>query len=235
MQGVEAPSGIIRALEALNRIADLDLIILARGGGSIEDLWAFNDEGVARAIYASRVPVISGVGHETDFTIADFVADVRAPTPTGAAEIATSLTVQELKADVQALKSELDSRIADQIQRRSQALQLAQLELRRNSPRARVQNELQRQDDLRERLERAMLMQLARQQYRLSTAKGRLELLSPLAVLGRGYAIVEERASGRLVRQAGEARAGMGVWLRFADGRAGAHIDPPETKEEQDA
>ncbi|MFZ3071022.1 MAG: exodeoxyribonuclease VII large subunit, partial [Anaerolineaceae bacterium] len=92
VQGIEAPPGIIHALARLNDLPDLDLIILARGGGSVEDLWAFNDENVARTIYSSRVPVISGIGHETDFTIADFVADLRAPTPTGAAELATPIT-----------------------------------------------------------------------------------------------------------------------------------------------
>lgn len=86
VQGAEAPATLIHSLDQLNKIDDLDLILIARGGGSIEDLWAFNDENLARAIYASRVPVISGVGHETDFTITDFVADLRAPTPTAAAE-----------------------------------------------------------------------------------------------------------------------------------------------------
>jgi exodeoxyribonuclease VII large subunit len=113
VQGVEAPPGIISALNQLNQLPDLDLIILARGGGSIEDLWAFNDENVARAIYNSRVPVISGIGHETDFTIADFVADLRAPTPTGAAELATPITAQELSLSLRAASDQLDSRLSE--------------------------------------------------------------------------------------------------------------------------
>jgi len=174
VQGVEAPAGIIAALQRLNALPDLDLIILARGGGSIEDLWAFNDEGVARAIFASRYPVISGVGHETDFTIADFVADLRAPTPTGAAELAT-----------QSAEAQLAELINRRLEDLKQALQLAQSELRHTSPRLRILNNIQSLDELQGRLERSIQQQLQRKQNYLANASDRLDSLNPQAAQAR--------------------------------------------------
>ena len=227
VQGVEAPAGIIAALKRLNSLPDLDLIILARGGGSIEDLWAFNDEGVARAIFASRYPVISGVGHETDFTIADFVADLRAPTPTGAAELATPITKEELRAALQGAEAQLTELINRQLEDFKQALQLAQSELRRSSPRLRILNNIQRLDELQGRLERAIQQQLQRKQNKLANASDRLASLNPQAVLKRGYAIITDQATGQIISHTRQAVPWQPVWLQVQDGSIPAQITPP--------
>ena len=234
VQGVEAPAGIIAALKRLNSLPDLDLIILARGGGSIEDLWAFNDEGVARAIFASRYPVISGVGHETDFTIADFVADLRAPTPTGAAELATPITKEELRAALQSAEAQLAELINRQLEDLKQALQLAQSELRRTSPRLRILNNIQRLDELQGRLERAIQQQLQRKQNNLANASDRLASLNPQAVLKRGYAIITDQATGQIISHTRQAVPWQPVWLQVQDGSIPAQITPPTKENKKD-
>ena len=234
VQGVEAPAGIIAALKRLNSLPDLDLIILARGGGSIEDLWAFNDEGVARAIFASRYPVISGVGHETDFTIADFVADLRAPTPTGAAELATPITKEELRAALQGAEAQLTELINRQLEDLKQALQLAQSELRRTSPRLRILNNIQRLDELQGRLERAIQQQLQRKQNYLANAGDRLASLNPQAVLKRGYAIITDQATGQIISHTRQAAPWQPVWLQVQDGSIPAQITPPPKEMKKD-
>ena len=234
VQGVEAPAGIIAALKRLNSLPDLDLIILARGGGSIEDLWAFNDEGVARAIFASRYPVISGVGHETDFTIADFVADLRAPTPTGAAELATPITKEELRAALQGAEAELTELINRQLEDLKQALQLAQSELRRSSPLLRILNNIQRLDELQGRLERAIQQQLQRKQNNLANASDRLASLNPQAVLKRGYAIITDQATGQIISHTRQAAPWQPVWLQVQDGSIPAQITPPPKENKKD-
>lgn len=234
VQGVEAPAGIIAALKRLNSLPDLDLIILARGGGSIEDLWAFNDEGVARAIFASRYPVISGVGHETDFTIADFVADLRAPTPTGAAELATPITKEELRAALQGAEAELTELINRQLEDLKQALQLAQSELRRSSPLLRILNNIQRLDELQGRLERAIQQQLQRKQNNLTNASDRLASLNPQAVLKRGYAIITDQATGQIISHTRQAVPWQPVWLQVQDGSIPAQITPPTKENKKD-
>ena len=233
-QGVDAPAGIIAALKRLNSLPDLDLIILARGGGSIEDLWAFNDEGVARAIFASRYPVISGVGHETDFTIADFVADLRAPTPTGAAELATPITKEELRAALQGAEAELTELINRQLDDLKQALQLAQSELRRSSPLLRILNNIQRLDELQGRLERAIQQQLQRKQNNLTNASDRLASLNPQAVLKRGYAIITDQATGQIISHTRQAVPWQPVWLQVQDGSIPAQITPPIKENKKD-
>ena len=234
VQGVEAPAGIIAALKRLNSLPDLDLIILARGGGSIEDLWAFNDEGVARAIFASRYPVISGVGHETDFTIADFVADLRAPTPTGAAELATPITKDELRAALQGADAQLTELINRQLENLKQALLLAESELRRNSPLQRILNNIQRLDELQGRLERAIQQQLQRKQNYLANAGDRLASLNPQAVLKRGYAIITDQATGQIISHTRQAVPWQPVWLQVQDGSIPAQITPPIKENKKD-
>ncbi len=162
VQGDEAPLSIIAALQNLNRAARPDVILVARGGGSIEDLWAFNHEGVARAIAASPAPVITGIGHETDFTIADFVADLRAPTPTAAAELATP-DGSELRAGVLDLVMRLDRTAAAGLDQRRWALADAHNRLLLHSPLARLRSDRQRMDELLHRLATAAGHSLALQ------------------------------------------------------------------------
>ena len=226
VQGVEAPANLLRSLNSLNQIEDLDLILIARGGGSIEDLWAFNDENLARAIYKSRVPVISGVGHETDFTIADFVADLRAPTPTAAAELATPITINDLATALQNADTVLNGTITESIATRSYQLELKNHDLRRLSPIQRVNNAIQTLDVLHERLDRTIQIFLQQLGFHLQHLDNRLETLSPLSVLRRGFAILNDTQSGQLVSQAGQTYENQSVQVRFVDGNVPAILHP---------
>ena len=224
VQGAEAPAGIVKALKQLNQIADLDLIIVARGGGSIEDLWAFNDENVARAIATSRLPVISGVGHETDFTIADFVADLRAPTPTAAAELATPITKIDLLANLQTTTQNLDTLLEAKVRTLDSDLRMATLELKRNSPLQRVNNNTQRHDDLRERLDRSITAQLKARNLATVALLARLETLSPIAVLSRGFAIVSNIQDGKIISKTTQTTVGQPILIQFQDGKTSATV-----------
>jgi exodeoxyribonuclease VII large subunit len=223
VQGEDAPPQIIAALQNLARLAHPDVIIMARGGGSIEDLWAFNDEGVARAIVASPVPVITGVGHETDFTIADFVADLRAPTPTAAAELATPN-----QADLRLDLAELNDRVNRLFQAAANELRWAfrelQNRLERNSPINQIQTESQHVDELARRLNAVTghLLQLARTQ--MAGLIQHMSALSPTSVMERGYAIVTNRA-GETILQVAQVSAGQALKVQVSDGDFGVHVD----------
>jgi exodeoxyribonuclease VII large subunit len=223
VQGDEAPPKIIAALQELVEVASPDLIILARGGGSIEDLWAFNDEGVARAIAASPVPVITGVGHETDFTIADFVSDLRAPTPTAAAELATPN-----QADLRLGLAELDAQLNRLVQAYSSELRWEfkelQSRLERGSPLSQIQSNSQRVDELERRLSASTqhLLQLAR--THLNGLAQHMAALNPAAVLQRGYAIVTNRAGDTVSRKA-QVSAGESLNVQVSDGDFDVHVD----------
>lgn len=222
VQGVEAPLGIISALEDLARIARPDVIILARGGGSIEDLWAFNDERVVRAIAASPIPVITGVGHETDFTIADFVSDLRAPTPTAAAELATP-NQADLRLDLSELNTNLHRLIQTFQAELRWKLKELQNTLDRNSPLARVQSAIQRVDELEHRLNTTThhLLQLSRS--RMAGVLQQMSALNPRAVLERGYAIVTDQA-GRTITRVGQITPGQALDVQVSDGGFGVHV-----------
>ncbi len=230
VQGAEAPAQIVRALRWLDGRDDVDTIILARGGGSMEDLWAFNDEAVARAIFAARHPIIAGVGHETDFTIADFVADVRAPTPSAAAELAVP-DVADLAPALAGLRAALEGRMAARLERAGRQQQTLARALVLLSPRSRLDGNWQRLDGLAVRLERSLRQQLAGWSARLAVLDGRLAAVSPLATLQRGYAIVR-RADGQLVRQVDDARPGDRLSIQVTDGAFAA--DVAEESEEHD-
>jgi exodeoxyribonuclease VII large subunit len=222
VQGKAAPPGIVSALRSLNLTASPDVILLARGGGSIEDLWAFNDEGVARAIASSKAPVISGIGHETDFTIADFVADLRAPTPTAAAELATPDRV-----DLMAALNEQYERLARATlgQTAAQRWTLNELHsrLQRQTPMTRIQNGRQQLDELTHRVELALGNQLKLQASQLTGLQRRLEALNPLAILERGFAVVSQ-ADGSLVRSVAQVEAGDELQVQVSDGEFSAQV-----------
>ena len=222
VQGEAAPAEIIRALKRLNAEPGVDVILIARGGGSLEDLWAFNDENVVRAVAASRVPIISGVGHETDFTLTDFAADLRAPTPTAAAELATP-DIQDMSEQLVQLALRLAGS-ADQTIVNAQA-DCASLRsrLERVSPKAMIDNQRQRLDDLSTRSATAWQNRL---NYLLLERKGiqhRLEALNPYAVLQRGYAIVS-RADGQLISKLGQVVEQEAIKIQVSDGKIDARV-----------
>ncbi|MBI3913712.1 MAG: exodeoxyribonuclease VII large subunit [Chloroflexi bacterium] len=199
VQGAGAAEMVAGAIQSINQF-DIDALIVARGGGSIEDLWAFNEEIVARAIYNSRVPVISAVGHETDFTIADFVADVRAPTPSAAAEIVAP-DARELRASVRAAELRIAQIARERLGEARGELARQMDALERNSPAARVAADRQRVDEWTRRLALGAAQLIAVKRGALAGAARQLSALNPDATLARGYAIVREKKSQRVVKQ----------------------------------
>ncbi|HET9909462.1 MAG TPA: exodeoxyribonuclease VII large subunit, partial [Anaerolineales bacterium] len=215
VQGVEAPPALIKAIRALNDRSP-DVIILARGGGSIEDLWAFNDERVVRAVAASDAPVICGVGHETDFTLSDFAADLRAPTPTAAAELATQITIVDLSAELQSYGSRLVSATLNLVGEKRVELSSLQARLRYISPDRRIQSERQRVDELTRRIYSSLTHHLQLQSSHVKGMQKRLDALNPMAVLARGYAVVTRKEDGNVVSRVEQASEVMNV--RVIDG-----------------
>lgn len=216
VQGTNAASMIASAIQTINDF-DIDVLIVARGGGSIEDLWAFNEEIVARAIYASRVPVISAVGHETDFTIADFVADVRAPTPSAAAELAVP-NARELRANLRAGARQLTQLIRDKIGEARVNLSRQVYTLERNSPQTKIENNRQRVDELTHQLTMRVRQLVALNRESLNGALRHLAALNPAATLARGYAIVQEKQTGRIVKKKSQVAGGKEIRVRVSDG-----------------
>ncbi len=232
VQGEGAPESLCRALELANAAPDIDVIIVGRGGGSAEDLWCFNDERVVRAVAASARPVISAVGHETDFTLADFAADHRAPTPSAAAAQVVpdreelSLRVSEARVR---LSHALRRRVAEQ-RERVRALSQRPCFAR---PRELVDRRRQRLDDLSATLHRAMEDRLREARSRVAALSGRLDALSPLRVMGRGFAAVEKLPERRVLRAAAEAQPGDRVAIRFHDGTLSTRVESVERNEEE--
>ena len=190
VQGDTAAGGIVDAFDALNAEDDIDLVILARGGGSLEDLWPFNEETVARAIYASRAPVISAVGHETDFTIADMVADCRAPTPSAAAELAAP-DRDELMERVESRQRSIFQWVSGDLSDRSRDIDQTAWRLQRYAPD--IPSWRQRVDDLSQANARALDSYLTLRGERIGALDMRLASLNPASVLARGYAVVQRQ------------------------------------------
>ena len=223
VQGASAPPQIVGALQRLYERDDIDTIIIARGGGSIEDLWAFNDEQVARTIAASPVPVISGVGHEVDFTVTDFVADVRAPTPSAAAEIAVP-DRDRVQAQVDAASMSLTEAALRRVREAQGRLDILKRGLARLSPMVRVERDRQGADDLHRRLGRGCRYRLSLLSERVSGLVLRLQGLDPHATLSRGYAIVRKE-NGKTIRSTAQAAIGDVVSVCVTDGSFRARVE----------
>ncbi len=196
VQGDRAAAEIVAAIRALNDLGGIDVIIVARGGGSLEELWPFNEEAVVRAIYTSRVPIISGVGHETDTTISDMVADLRAPTPSAAAEIAVP-DATRLQGQVALLQRDAFNTMTQQTAHHRQGLEIAVQRLRTASPQ--VEAWQQRVDELTQSLARGLTTSLILARERFAGMELRLTSLDPQAVLQRGYAVIQRTSDGSLV------------------------------------
>ena len=216
VQGATAAAGIAGMLARAGASGRYDTLLIARGGGSLEDLWAFNDEALARAIAASPVPVVSAVGHETDFTLADFAADVRAPTPSVAAELLVP-DRDELRRRVATLQARLHRQQRQQLRQAMQRADRAGLRLEAQRPRARLDLLCRRQADSLRRLGAAWQRRLEREQSRLRGLARSLETVSPLATVARGYALLQHE-DGRLIRSTAQADVGDRVEARLADG-----------------
>jgi exodeoxyribonuclease VII large subunit len=218
VQGKDAPPQIASALEALSTVEGIDVIILTRGGGSLEDLWAFNDERVARAVAASPVPVVCGVGHETDFTIADFVADLRAPTPSAAAELVAPAR-DELARRLRSLTVQLAAGAGEAITRRRQTLAIEARALGRLSPQTWIEQRRQRVDDLSHAAQTSTAHRLSLSRERLNALSSRLSALNPEATLARGYAVVRRKEDGLVVSRVEQVSPGDRVSVRVSDGK----------------
>lgn len=220
VQGAEAPKQIVRGLEAANRFGLGEVVVLARGGGSIEDLWCFNDETLARAIAASTIPVVSAVGHEIDFTISDFVADLRAPTPSAAAEIVSGHWVDVARALTQGSDRMRSLLLRDLANKKSL---ISHLSARVVNPLDRLREQMQRVDEWTLRLERAAHHVVDRRKLAFGQLTGKLEALSPLKVLERGYAIARNE-QGQVLRRRSDAKPGESFSVVFTDGEAKARF-----------
>ena len=273
VQGNEATREIVEGVRTLSGMKGLDVLMVARGGGSIEDLWAFNEEAVARALAASPIPTISAVGHETDFTIADFVADVRAPTPSAAAELVIG-TKEEIEARIGAQQARLTAAVRLRLTRTRHRVEAVTSHRVFEAERGRVRTHAQQVDDLQRRSEAALERHVERQRQRLRlveqrasafrwerqlddrrervergatrltgfarsalTAKqghlaqlaGKLESLSPVAVLSRGYALVWDTSRERLLRSPSDVEVGDRLRLRLSGGVLGATVTDKES------
>jgi exodeoxyribonuclease VII large subunit len=221
VQGEDSPNKLIQALKVANHFKLGEVILLTRGGGSIEDLWSFNHEELARAIAASEIPVISAVGHEIDFTIADFVADLRAPTPSAGAEIVTQHWV-ELRERTRQLSERLVMSLKRDLLFKKRGLET--LSARLKSPKDRLREQIQKLDELEMGLRRNIQLLVERRKTHLERLMTKLHALSPLNVLSRGYALVQRKGEderSEVVRSAKQIKIGDSLILTFGDGEVG--------------
>jgi len=218
VQGSEAPASIAAAIDILNEHGEADVIIVGRGGGSIEELWAFNEEVVARAIARSRIPVISGVGHETDFTIADLVADYRASTPTAAASAAVP-DIVDWQINLQAMQEDLTELMAEHLGELGEELERTQRDLQRANPRNMLDRRRQQLDDTAVLLQTRLQHMLSLRGERLSGMALRLHALSPLITIARGYAVVRRDNDAVIVTSIHQAHPGEALTIQVTDGR----------------
>ena len=223
VQGAEAPLAIANALDLLNEHGEAEVIIVGRGGGSIEELWAFNEEVVARAIARSRIPVISGVGHETDYTIADFVADQRASTPTAAAT-ASVPDIADWQASIRAYQADLSALMEDYFSEKREELALAARDLQRLNPQFQLDRLRQRLDDTTELMLTRMEHILSLRGERLRGVAMQLHALSPLLTVARGYAVARRDADQHIVTSIQQVQPGDDLTIQVTDGHIHAKV-----------
>ena len=222
VQGEQAPRSLASGIRYFNNVSPVDVIIIGRGGGSIEDLWGFNDEGLAREIYASSIPVVSAVGHETDFTICDFVSDMRAPTPSAAAELVFPNTGEQI-GKIAAIGGILEAKMQKKLRDSKYSLLQLSRELELRSPMRMLSDKNMRVSLLAERLEGAMDKKLEASKNRLKLSAARLGAQNPMAVLSRGYALVQND-DNTVVSSSKELNVGDNIKLVFADGEVRATV-----------
>ncbi len=220
VQGIGADEEVAEAIRLLERLEHVSVIIVARGGGSMEDLWTFNEERVVRAVAMCRKPIVSAVGHETDVTLCDLAADLRAPTPSAAAECAVPI-LDDILYEIEAMRQSFRAGAESAVSARQSALKLAQIRLNANRPDAWLSRQTEQLDRQREALVRAMQRRMQACRMQLDAQTAALDMLSPYAALKRGYAIVQK--DGRTAARAEMLHTGDEITVRFADGviRAG--------------
>ena len=221
VQGIGADEEVVEAIHLLERLEHVSVIIVARGGGSMEDLWTFNEERVVRAVAMCKKPIVSAVGHETDVTLCDLAADLRAPTPSAAAECVVPVR-DEMLNKIEIMRRQMQESARNAVAERQNALKLAQIKLSANHPSLTIRRQEERLAQRMDALLRAAERQIQHRQTRLETQTAALELLSPYAALKRGYAIVQN--AGRAISKAGGLCVGDEVTVRFADGVIHAEV-----------
>ena len=221
VQGIGADEEVVEAIHLLERLEHVSVIIVARGGGSMEDLWTFNEERVVRAVAMCKKPIVSAVGHETDVTLCDLAADLRAPTPSAAAECVVPVR-DEMLNKIEIMRRQMQESARNAVAERQNALKLAQIKLSANHPSLTIRRQEERLAQRMDALLRATERQIQNRQTRLETQTAALELLSPYAALKRGYAIVQN--AGRAISKAGGLCVGDEVTVRFADGVIHAEV-----------
>lgn len=221
VQGIGADEEVVEAIHLLERLEHVSVIIVARGGGSMEDLWTFNEERVVRAVAMCKKPIVSAVGHETDVTLCDLAADLRAPTPSAAAECVMPVR-DEMLNKIEIMRRQMQESARNAVAERQNALKLAQIKLSANHPSLTIRRQEERLAQRMDALLRAAERQIQNRQTRLETQTAALELLSPYAALKRGYAIVQN--AGRAISKAGGLCVGDEVTVRFADGVIHAEV-----------
>lgn len=231
VQGDGAAASIVHGIQALEQLG-VDIIIVGRGGGSIEDLWAFNEEVVARAIFDCRVPIISAVGHQTDWTIADYVADLRAPTPSAAAELAV-FDVRQIHQELVGIQELLDKNLRTKLQTARTCLEHQAMRLRYLSPQSRLNENRRRVAELEEKMTARMQNLLRERRHQLELLASTLESYSPVQKLSGGYAFVEDRAHKSL-RSISQVQAGDTIQVHLLDGTFSAEVQQIEAEKGAD-
>ncbi|WP_160678698.1 exodeoxyribonuclease VII large subunit [Clostridium sp. C8-1-8] len=224
VQGKDAPVSLIEGIKYFNREKNVDVIIISRGGGSIEELWAFNDKNLAYEIFKSKLPIISGVGHEIDFTITDFVSDLRAPTPSAAAEVAAP-KLEELNNNLSRHKAYLDQFISTRMINEKEKINYISRILENNSPRNMIINRYRDIDSIKEKLTNIMMKKIENNRSNLININNMLTLLNPINVLNKGYAIIEDN-NGNVIQNIDTLRTLEEVNVKMKDGSADFKIEP---------